>query len=263
MSRNRNGFTLIEVLTVIAIIAILAAIIFPVMSSARKNARRTECISNMSQIFTAVKQFQLDEHRYPDFIAGPVQWDSSGNVIPVEKSGGIVNGRATSLYPEYIKSISGLKCPLSTLNGDGRQYTTSDVVDDPMFAYLGSVGVTTGLRATGPGGGSPFSLYAYSSYDWQKPQNTGAANPTGEVHYSTAWSSDLTDPEVQRQMRWRVPPEDSVVTWCSFHRDVDPDGVPKRGSVDPVLFLDGHVKMLQSGTMVPWTTAWRLAKPTP
>ena len=45
-----KGFTLIELLVVIVIIAILAAILFPVFARARENARRASCQSNLKQI---------------------------------------------------------------------------------------------------------------------------------------------------------------------------------------------------------------------
>lgn len=48
--KKSSGFTLIEILVVIAIIAILAAILFPVFSSAIVAAKKTACGSNMRQI---------------------------------------------------------------------------------------------------------------------------------------------------------------------------------------------------------------------
>jgi len=45
-----KAFTLIELLVAIAIIAILAAILFPVFARARENARRSSCQSNLKQM---------------------------------------------------------------------------------------------------------------------------------------------------------------------------------------------------------------------
>jgi prepilin-type N-terminal cleavage/methylation domain-containing protein/prepilin-type processing-associated H-X9-DG protein len=61
MSRaRRRGFTLIELLVVAAIIALLAAITFPVMGSARDAARRTRCLSNLHQIAVAHRIYVQD-----------------------------------------------------------------------------------------------------------------------------------------------------------------------------------------------------------
>lgn len=58
--RSKNGFTLIELLVVIAIIAILAAILFPVFAAAQDSARKTACLSNLSQLGKASLMYQDD-----------------------------------------------------------------------------------------------------------------------------------------------------------------------------------------------------------
>ena len=63
----RHAFTLIELLTVIAIIALLAAILFPVFAQAREKARQATCLSNLKQIGLAFAQYMQDyDERFPD-----------------------------------------------------------------------------------------------------------------------------------------------------------------------------------------------------
>ncbi len=57
---RQHGFTLIELLVVIVIIAILAALLFPVFAQARESARRTVCLSNVRQIGMAMVEYIQD-----------------------------------------------------------------------------------------------------------------------------------------------------------------------------------------------------------
>jgi prepilin-type N-terminal cleavage/methylation domain-containing protein/prepilin-type processing-associated H-X9-DG protein len=68
-----RGFTLIELLVVISIIALLAAILFPVFARARENARRASCQSNLKQIGLAMTMYSqdYDERLVPQSIYGP------------------------------------------------------------------------------------------------------------------------------------------------------------------------------------------------
>jgi general secretion pathway protein G len=57
---RRSGFTLIELLVVIGILAVLAAILFPVFARARASARQTQCISNLKQLGQALEMYSSD-----------------------------------------------------------------------------------------------------------------------------------------------------------------------------------------------------------
>lgn len=57
---NRRGFTLLELLVVISIIAVLAALLLPVLSRVRERAHITTCLNNLKQISLGVTMFAQD-----------------------------------------------------------------------------------------------------------------------------------------------------------------------------------------------------------
>lgn len=59
-SQNKSAFTLIEILIVVAIIGILAAILFPVFARSREKARAASCLSNYHQVGIAIQMYAQD-----------------------------------------------------------------------------------------------------------------------------------------------------------------------------------------------------------
>lgn len=96
-----TGFTLIELLVTISIIAILAAILFPVFARARENARRASCQSNLKQISLGIKMYTQDY----DECVPPIQINTAANTNASNPY-----GWADAIQP-YIKSTQLFQCP--------------------------------------------------------------------------------------------------------------------------------------------------------
>ncbi|RYG35607.1 DUF1559 domain-containing protein [bacterium] len=68
---SRRAFTMVELLVVVGLVAILAAILFPVLAQAKQAAKRTECLTNVRQLSAAMLMY-MDDHdgTYPARVDG-------------------------------------------------------------------------------------------------------------------------------------------------------------------------------------------------
>src|SRR5262245_44330922 len=65
------GFTIVELLIVVAIIGILIALLLPAVQAARESARRTQCDNNLRQIALATLHFESVRKVLPPGYLGP------------------------------------------------------------------------------------------------------------------------------------------------------------------------------------------------
>ena len=80
-SADRHGLTLIELLVVVAIIAVLAALLLPVLSRAKSRARLVQCSGNVRQRGLALQQFVGESKTYPTLGGGTESHPSWSDVI--------------------------------------------------------------------------------------------------------------------------------------------------------------------------------------
>jgi len=100
----RRAFTLIELLVVIAIIAILAAMLLPVLSRVREKSRQISCLNNLKQLGLAVQMYCNDNYGLY-----PVSFFSGAGVLTPD--GPVPNeGYAACLWP-YVKVWETFLCP--------------------------------------------------------------------------------------------------------------------------------------------------------
>ncbi len=90
--KAQRGFTLLEMMVVVAIIAILAAILIPNFTHARAQAATSACMSNMKTIATAMELYYTDNEAYPIASQTPVNAIAGlatymGNQNPVDPAG--------------------------------------------------------------------------------------------------------------------------------------------------------------------------------
>lgn len=111
-----RAFTLIELLVVIGILAILAAILFPVFSRAKAQAKQTGCLSNLKQVGVSLGLYMtdhddlfpyavdtVDKYR-PEIWGGSPQWQARIPYMPLLHE---------ALQP-YAKSKQIFQCPADT-----------------------------------------------------------------------------------------------------------------------------------------------------
>ena len=102
--KTKHGFTLVEIMIVVAIIGLLIAIGIPGFLSARSNARKNSCYNNMRIIAHAIQQYTIDRNKPADS-----QCDIYSDVIMPS---------GTARNPElYVPSH--LQCPEGSLDYSG------------------------------------------------------------------------------------------------------------------------------------------------
>jgi prepilin-type N-terminal cleavage/methylation domain-containing protein/prepilin-type processing-associated H-X9-DG protein len=251
--RHKRAFTLIELLVVISIIAILAAILFPVFARARENARRASCQSNLKQLGLGLMQYSQD---YDEKL--PVS-----NISNAQCGDTVGAGWGSRIFP-YVKSTQIFVCPSDSGYVDSGYTRVS-------YAYNSAIGSTNAARgisgAMAAMNSSALTVLNFEVSHAEMPagwseatiandpngsySNVGTPAGYGRSFASTAGCNTGTLFATGTPLGGvTVPTSNSLTT-------VPPDGRHLAGA--NYLMADGHVKWFKSSAISP---GYKAANPT-
>lgn len=148
-SSSLRGFTLVEILVAIAILAVVASLFLPAMGKMRDQANRVKCLSNIRQQLAGMQAYAADNKTF-----WSITTDSADDA-------------PASLYPEYIEDARVFVCP-STRNVVRTNPSSPKTMMDNKMVFVDLTNNAAGGR-TDKNGGHSYEYCGWLQYEFDPP----------------------------------------------------------------------------------------------
>jgi prepilin-type N-terminal cleavage/methylation domain-containing protein/prepilin-type processing-associated H-X9-DG protein len=248
--RRIDGFTLVELLVVIGIIALLISVLLPALNSARRSAATAKCLSNLRQLGIGQLLFAGEHRGY----AVKAFYNSSPRGLGVSEDWGFRDSRpgATDrglgwgwdyvLYSKkYVKGKEVFRCPADTSDYVRASVYSPDIADDD-FPGSYRINASNNPRAAGAVDGIPKFHYAYKIAKVKMSARSilftdGTPN---EYHHLATWEDQsdgqFGDPAATDQFGKKL-------TNIEFRHSSQK--IAQRERLVNAMFLDGHAESVK------------------
>lgn len=223
MKKRNDGFTLVELLVVISIIALLLSVLMPSLSKVRKNARRLICGTNLHNLSTTMTVYHNSYNSYP-----ACTWEPSGSTDMNLRTywwealikGGAIEGKNDG-YGNWAVAKSG----------GWKAYSC------PEFLSL------TKAKYSWAGQGYAYNMYLSPTYgnNLPNPDYLGK-NPKGNIIVLIDAGTNTTHVPFISSTKEFFPYDPKIPAWKTNGIIAIWHDISKKESLAPSAWTDGHVE---------------------
>lgn len=223
MVHRRNGFTLVELLVVIGIIAVLISVLLPALAKARESSLRVKCASNLRQMGSLWYNYaNLYRGYFPDCLEYGGTWE-------------ILTPARRDRFIEMMKSTDGrmFYCPSSL--GYSPEAKGAGSSEEDWFHQINT--------SIGPAYHIGYEIYAHNgnAMAWDKyfsVNGTSLTRPSYPPPTRVGNKRMAELPMILDSLQFFLPPNEPVPTWAYSNHFRAAQGIPDGMNT---LYGDGHV----------------------